>query len=155
MSDDRSRPLRFRELKALRKPVRPVNIDHQKALSRLDRLAVWTTERVGTMGFCLLLLAWTVVWLGWNTLAPNGLRFDPYPAFVLWLFLSNLIQICLMPLIMVGQNLQGRHAEARAEADFEVNTKAEREIEAILLHLEDQSALVLRILKHLEGTPKQ
>ena len=71
--------------------------------------------------------------------------FDPYPAFVLWLFLSNMIQICLMPLIMVGQNLQGRHAEARAEADFEVNTKAERQIETILLHLERQNELVLRI----------
>ena len=58
-----------------------------------------------------------------------------------------MIQICLMPLIMLGQNLQGRHAEARAQADFEVNTKAEREIEAIRLH-------VARILNHLEGTPK-
>jgi uncharacterized membrane protein len=125
------------------------------ALSNLDRLAVWTTRRVGTMGFCLLLIAWTVLWLGWNALASNELRFDPYPAFVLWLFLSNVIQICLMPLIMVGQNLQGRHAEDRAEADFEVNRKAEREIDAILLRLEHQSELVLRILNHLEGTPKQ
>jgi uncharacterized membrane protein len=122
------------------------------ALSNLDRLAVWTTRRVGTMGFCLLLIAWTVLWLGWNALASNELRFDPYPAFVLWLFLSNVIQICLMPLIMVGQNLQGRHAEDRAEADFEVNRKAEREIDAILLRLEHQSELVLRILNHLEGT---
>ncbi len=40
-----------------------------------------------------------------------------------------MIQMFLMPLIMIGQNLQGRHAEARAEADFEVNIKAEREIE--------------------------
>jgi uncharacterized membrane protein len=85
---------------------------------------------------------------------PHALRFDPYPALVLWLFLSNLIQICLMPLIMLGQNLQGRHAEARAQADFEINTKAEREIEAILMHLERQSDLVLRVLNHLEGTPK-
>jgi uncharacterized membrane protein len=113
------------------------------------------TERVGTMGFFLLLVAWTTVWLGWNTLAPMELRFDPYPAFVLWLFLSNMIQILLMPLIMVGQNLQGRHAEARAEADFEVNTKAEREIEAILLHLEHQNDLILQILTHVEGPPKQ
>jgi uncharacterized membrane protein len=89
----------------------------------------------------------TVGWLGWNTLAPKTLRFDPYPAFVLWLFLSNMNQICLMPLIMVGQNLEGRHAEALAQADFEVNTKAEQEIKAIRLQLG-------RILSHLEGTPK-
>jgi uncharacterized membrane protein len=151
--DDQS-PLPFHELRKLRTAVRPVNVDHKKALSRLDRLAVWMTERVGTMGFCLLLLAWTVIWLGWNTVAPDALRFDPYPAFVLWLFLSNMIQICLMPLIMLGQNLQGRHAEARAQADFEVNTKAEREIETILRHLERQNDLILKIVHHLEGTRK-
>lgn len=55
-----------------------------------------------------------------------------------------------MPLIMVGQNLQGRHAEKRAEADFDVNTKAEREIEAILMHLENQGELILKILAQLE-----
>jgi len=56
-----------------------------------------------------------------------------------------------MPLIMLGQNLHSRHAEARAEADFEVNTRAEREVEAVLLHLERQNRLVLRILQRLEG----
>jgi uncharacterized membrane protein len=139
------------ELKKLRKPIRPVNVEHRKRLSALERAAIWITDRVGTMGFFLIIFVWTVVWLGWNTLAPNGVRFDPFPAFVLWLFLSNMVQIFLMPLIMVGQNLQGRHAEARAEADFEVNTKAEREIEAILLHLEAQNDLILKILHHLEG----
>jgi uncharacterized membrane protein len=151
---EKGTPPSFAELKKLRKPLVPVHAEYRKKLSSLDRLAVWMTERVGTMGFCLLLLAWTTVWLGWNTLAPEELRFDPYPAFVLWLFLSNMIQILLMPLIMVGQNLQGRHAELRAEADFEVNTKAEREIEAILLHLERQNNLILRILRHLEGSSK-
>ena len=67
--------------------------------------------------------------------------------FVFWLFLSNLIQILLMPLIMVGQNLQSRHSEARAQSDFEVNVKAENEIEAILLHLEVQATKIERILE--------
>jgi uncharacterized membrane protein len=142
---------KLHELKKLRKPVRSVNAEHRKKLSGLERLAIWITDRVGTMGFFLVILVWTLVWLGWNTLAPSAVRFDPFPAFVLWLFLSNMIQIFLMPLIMVGQNLQGRHAESRAEADFEVNTKAEQEIEAVLLHLEAQNDLILRILRQLEG----
>jgi len=41
--------------------------------------------------------------------------------------------------------------ETRAESDFEVNTKAEREIETILVHLEAQNDLILKILRHLEG----
>ena len=139
------------EIRRLRKPLRPINVEHRKKLSRLERLAIWITDRVGTMGFFLVIFAWTLAWLGWNMIAPTEVRFDPFPAFVLWLFLSNVIQIFLMPLIMVGQNLQGRHAEARAEADFDVNTKAEREIEAILLHLEAQNDMMLKILRHLEG----
>jgi uncharacterized membrane protein len=87
--------------------------------------------------------------LGWNTLVPKDLRFDPYPAFALWLFISNMIQIFLMPLIMIGQNQQSEKAEARAEADFEVNTKAEMEVETILLHLENQNKLILQILEKL------
>ncbi|HXH38064.1 MAG TPA: DUF1003 domain-containing protein [Thermoanaerobaculia bacterium] len=143
-------PKSLDELKKLRKPVRNVNREFRPRLSRLEKMAIWTTDRVGTMGFFLIIFCWTVVWLSWNMFAPQHLRFDPFPAFVLWLFISNMIQIFLMPLIMIGQNLQGRHAEARAEADFEVNTKAEREIETILQHLENQNNVMLEILKKLE-----
>jgi uncharacterized membrane protein len=146
----RSHLLTLQELKELRKPVPNVNIEHKRSLTRLDKLAIWITDRVGTMGFFFIIFFWTLLWLGWNTIAPHNLRFDPLPAFALWLFISNMIQIFLMPLILVGQNLQGRHAEIRAEADFEVNTRAEREIEALLVHLENQNELILRILAHLE-----
>ena len=142
-------PLSFDELKALRKPLRNINIERREKLSALDQAALFVTQHVGTMGFFLIILIWTILWLSWNILGPAEARFDPYPAFVLWLFISNMIQIFLMPLIMVGQNLQGRHAEARTEADFDINIKAEREIEAILQHLENQNELILKILNRL------
>ena len=142
-------PLSFDELKALRKPLRNINIERREKLSALDRVAVFVTKHVGTMGFFLIILIWTILWLSWNIFGPTEARFDPYPAFVLWLFISNMIQIFLMPLIMVGQNLQGRHAEARTEADFDINIKAEREIAAILQHLENQNELILQILNRL------
>jgi len=144
------KPKTLEELRALSRPLRNINIEHREKLSGLDRLALFITKKVGTPGFFLIIFLWTILWLGWNIFAPDALRFDPYPAFVLWLFISNMVQILLMPLIMVGQNLQGRHAEARAEADFEVNTKAELEIETILLHLERQNELILKIINHLE-----
>ncbi|GAC1408011.1 MAG: hypothetical protein NVSMB6_06470 [Burkholderiaceae bacterium] len=102
------------------------------------------------MGFFLIIVIWTTAWLAWNMFLPKKFQFDPYPAFVLWLFMSNVIQIFLMPLILVGQNLQGKHAEIRAEADFEINIKAEAEIEAVLKHLEDQDEMILKILQRLE-----
>ncbi len=144
------KPKSLIELKGLRKPVRDANIESRQNLSRLDKLALWITKNVGTMGFFFVIFTWTIIWLGWNSLAPKDLRFDPFPAFVLWLFISNMIQIFLMPLIMIGQNLQSNHAEIRAEADFEVNTKAEIEIETILMHLENQNKVLLEIIKKME-----
>jgi uncharacterized membrane protein len=155
MSDKRL--LTHEELKKekLHKPIRNVNVEHKKSLTRLERLAVWITNKVGSMGFFIVIFVWTIIWLGWNTLAPKELRFDPFPAFVLWLFISNMLQIFLMPMIMIGQNLQGRHAEARAESDFDINVKAEKEIETILLHLEQQNELMLKILHHLENESRE
>jgi len=142
------------ELKKLRKPVRNVNIEHRESLTYLERFALWITERIGTMGFFFIIFIWTIFWLSWNTFAPIELRFDPLPAFVLWLFISNMIQIFLMPLIMIGQNLQGRHAEKRANADYEVNIQSGREIETILLHLENLNEKLEKLDKRLEDFEK-
>lgn len=97
----------------------------------LNRLALWITDHVGTMQFFLVIFVWTICWLFWNMFAPKSLRFDPYPGFVLWLFISNMIQLFLMPLLLIGQNLQGRGAEERAKNDYKVNRKAEMEIQEI------------------------
>ena len=113
----------------------------------LNRLALWITEHVGTMQFFLVIFAWTVIWLFWNMFAPKPLRFDPFPGFVLWLFISNMIQLFLMPLIMIGQNLQGRGAEERAKNDYKVNRKAEIEIQQIQAQLK----AILERLDEMKG----
>ena len=51
---------------------------------------------------------------------------------------------------MIGQNVQSRHADLRAEADLDINTKAEFEIETILSHLEYQNKIMIQILKDIE-----
>src|SRR5213079_1192333 len=125
-------------------PVRDVNQQFDESFNPLERVAYMVTKHVGSVGFFLIIIMWSLIWLGWNTLAPKGVRFDPAPAFVMWLFISNLIQITLMPLIMVGQNLLNRHSELRAEEDFRINMKAEQETAAVLLHLEQQGAQIER-----------
>jgi uncharacterized membrane protein len=132
-----------------RTPLRDVNKEITSNMSGIDRFALWITDCVGTMGFFLIIFTWTVAWLSWNLLAPKSLQFDPPMGFVFWLFISNLIQILLMPLIMVGQNIQGHHAEMRAESDLEVNIRAEQEIEMILKHLEYQNAMLIAMVEKL------
>jgi uncharacterized membrane protein len=143
------------EIKKGFKPIQNVNTQHRERLTPINKLALWITNHVGSMGFFGIIFCWTVIWLSWNTLAPITWRFDPFPAFVLWLFISNMIQIFLMPLIMVGQNLQSRHSEIRAEQDFYINKKAETEIETILMHLENQNELILQIMQRLEAAEKK
>jgi uncharacterized membrane protein len=128
-------------------PLRNTYAELKADMGKLDKVAMWITDNVGTMAFFLLILIWTVFWLGWNLIAPPSMQFDPPMGFVLWLFISNLIQIMLMPLLMIGQNIQGRASEARAEHDLEVNIKAEAEIETILQHLERQNEILMAMLE--------
>jgi len=113
--------------------------------TKLNRLALWITQRVGSMGFFVIIFLWTVIWLSWNMLAPKPTRFDPFPGFVLWLFISNMIQLFLMPLILIGQNLLARESDQRAKNDYKVNLKAEDEIQEI-------KATLKSILNHLDGS---
>ncbi|MBF2076228.1 MAG: DUF1003 domain-containing protein [Synechococcales cyanobacterium C42_A2020_086] len=143
-------PRSLEQLHQQRSPIRNPNHEFRKRGTWGDRLALFITQRVGSIQFFLLVVIWTVVWIGWNSLAPKAVRFDPSPDFLLWLFISNVLQIVLMPLIMVGQTLQGKQDEIRTKADYETNVKAEEEIEIILQHLENQNREMEEIKQLLE-----
>ncbi len=107
------------------KGVTNANDIHRENLSALDRLAMRITALINVK-FFLWTAGISIVWIVWNLVALTDWRFDPAPNYQFWLFLSNFLQLLLMPLILVGQNLQGRHAEARAESDYHVNMEALR-----------------------------
>jgi uncharacterized membrane protein len=120
-------------------PVVNINDVHESRLTKTDKIALYITKRVGTMGFfyaCAVLVTIPLI-------------FAPAMPIVQYIS-SGYLQLIFLPLIMVGQNLQGRHAELRAENDYKTNVKAEKEIEAILLHLEKQDETMLEILRRIE-----
>lgn len=131
------------------KGVRNVNAEHQANLSSLERMAVFISRRVGTPGFFILIALWTIFWVLWNSYGPAEYRMDRAREFAVWIFISNVIQICLMPLLMSAQNLQTRHDELRAENDFAVTMQSEKEIEQLLNHLQVLEANVGIIMDHL------
>src|ERR1051326_2793673 len=146
--------LRQTNLLVSQRVTRNANLVHEQSLNALDRLAIAITDKVGSIGFFLIIAGWTVLWTGYNILASevpalHWQAFDPFPAFVAYLLISNVIQILLMPLIMVGQNLQGRHSETRPQLAFEINWKAGRQVPAPWRTLERTSALLLRLMQHL------
>ncbi len=71
-----------------KQPVDPSQTRREQT-GRLERFALFITNAVGTIGFFFVVLAWTLGWLLFNSFAPKPYRFDPYPAFVLWLFISE------------------------------------------------------------------
>jgi len=119
--------------------------------SSLEKFAMKVTRFVGTIGFFFILSFWTLGWFLWNVYGPTSYRFDPSPAFVIWLFISNVLQLTLLPLIMVGQNLEGKFAEKRAQADYDINKRSEYEIEVVITHLENQNKTLSKILEKVEG----
>jgi len=107
--------------------------------SGLDRLAIKMTGSIGTMKFTLVILAVTLCWITYNCIAPafGFPQFDKLPALVIYLLGVNIFGTVLMPLLMVGQNMAGRQAEAKAEQDFANNKRAVEILEKILAERND------------------
>ena len=71
---------------------------------------------VGTARFLVYMTVVVVVWIGWNTLAPPDLRFDPYTFTFLTLVLS-LQASYAAPLILLAQNRQADRDRLALEED--------------------------------------
>ena len=76
-------------------------------------------------------------------------HWDPYPFILLNLALSFQAAYAA-PIIMMSQNRQAAKDRLAAEHDFQVNVKAEEEVKAIMMHLEQQDEMMLDILHRLE-----
>jgi len=128
------------------------NDEHQESLTRNERFALRITAAIGTMwaAYLFTLLAFLSLPATLNLvgvlprgLLPHWLLSASLITLIAWLS-SNFIQLVLLPLLMVGQNLQSRHSELRAEHDYEVNVKAEQEVammqaklDTLIVRLED------------------
>ena len=66
-----------------------------------------------------------------------------------------MIQLFTMPLILLGQNIQSKASDSRDEADLKINSQAALENETILLHLENQNEMMMKILKAIEKQEKR
>jgi uncharacterized membrane protein len=71
---------------------------------------------MGTARFIVYMTVFIAVWLGWNTLAPPGIRFDPYTFTFLTLLLS-LQASYAAPLILLAQRRQADRDRLTMEED--------------------------------------
>ncbi len=89
-----------------------------------DSVATW----VGSWRFVIIQSTLLVAWIIFNALSNN--RVDPYP-FVLLNLLLSFQAAYTAPIIMMSQNRQGEIDRKRAIDDFDINCKAEVEIETL------------------------
>ncbi len=107
--------------------------EFEKKLNWQDKLADRITGFVGSMGFVYFHILWFVAWVALNVLAERN-QWDPYPFNFLTMMVS-LEAIFLSTFVLISQNREAQQADVRAQLDFEINTKAEKEIEEILRRL--------------------
>jgi uncharacterized membrane protein len=135
-----------------------VNVLHTARLTTGQRIADRVAAVVGSWPFIVLqslvLVAWMAanVWLLAAVRAHPGFlkAWDPYPFILLNLVLS--FQAAYTgPVVMMSQNRQAQKDRLVAESDFEVNQKAEEEIEVVMKHLAHQDRLILDATRRVEA----
>ena len=83
---------------------------------------------MGTARFLMYMTALVAIWVLWNALAPEDLRWDDYPFIFLTLMLS-LQASYAAPLILLAQNRQETRDKVIAEQDRQVNARAHADME--------------------------
>ncbi|MAG08181.1 hypothetical protein CMO89_01805 [Candidatus Woesearchaeota archaeon] len=87
------------------------------------------TKWVGSWGFIIGLSIFLMIWVMLNVYMVLN-RWDPYP-FILLNFVLSGLAAYQAPVILMSQNRQTERDRVRAEYDYHINRKAEREIQAI------------------------
>lgn len=101
----------------------------EKETKRGERLADIVAKFGGSWTFILLFAILTTIYAAINVVLDRK-AWDPYPFILLNLFLSMLAAV-QAPVIMMSQNRQDAKDRLRSELDFEVNRRAESEIQEL------------------------
>jgi uncharacterized membrane protein len=94
-----------------------------------QKAADWVTKWAGSWYFIIGFFIFLFLWVGANILMWVK-EWDPYPFILLNLVLSCLAAI-QAPIILMSQNRQAQRDRLKAEFDYRINKKAEKEIQEI------------------------
>ncbi|HET7712082.1 MAG TPA: DUF1003 domain-containing protein [Thermoanaerobaculia bacterium] len=133
---------------------RNINTEMELSSTTLEKIADLIAAFSGSIPFLILNIAWFVLWIVWNT-APLVPHFDPYPFGFLTMVVS-LEAIFLSIFVLVSQNRQSAKDRLRADAEYQVNLKAELEV----AHLHEKvdyltEELLARTAKRERSTAKE
>jgi hypothetical protein len=96
-----------------------------------ERIGLWVTKRVGTMWAAYVFFGLTLVSL------PAAISSGSVIIMVSWIA-QTFLQLVLLPIIIVGQNIQAASSEQRAIATYEDAGAILEEAKEIQVHLQQQ-----------------
>ncbi len=102
----------------------------EEVLTRGQSISDKVARFGGSWKFIIMFIVILTIWIIYNSLAPNGDNFDPYP-FILMNFILSCIAAFQAPVIMMSQNRKEEKDRLRSENDYLINMKAEMQIRSL------------------------
>ncbi len=115
----------------------------KQALGLNGKIGLFITKSVGTMWAAYAFVALSLISL------PAALASGNELVIVAWVA-QTFLQLVLLPIIIVGQNIQAASADARAIATYEDATALLEEAKQLQAHLTHQDEAIARIEKGLK-----
>ena len=115
-----------------------INQKHKDKLSPLDKMGLIITRGVGTMIAAILFTILACVSL------PAAISSHNAIIIVAWIA-QTFLQLVLLPIIMVGQNIQSKHAEVLADEEFKTTKTTYKDLEHLILVNKKQLDLLLNM----------
>jgi uncharacterized membrane protein len=132
---------------------------HQKNAESLNfgqRLADSVARQMGSWKFIIIQTIVVAVWMILNLIA-FIFHWDPYPFILLNLLFSTQAAYAA-PIIMMAQNRQNERDRTQAEADYQTNIEAKKEIESLQIKLNsievDKLDKIIAMLIEMKNTGK-
>jgi len=115
-----------------------VNQKHQEKMSPLDKAGFTITKGVGTMICAIVFTCLSLVSL------PAALKSGSLIIIVGWIA-QTFLQLVLLPIIMVGQNIQSKHSEIMADEEFNTTQTTYKDLEHLILMNQQQLELLVKL----------
>ena len=96
-----------------------------------ERIGQAISDLVGTMRFVSVQSLAMVAWIAWNGLAPQAMRFDPYP-YGLMTFIVSLEGVLIATFVLIAQNRMSRQSDERDHLNLQISLLAEQEMTLLL-----------------------
>jgi len=116
-----------------------VNEQHKDSLTVGEKISLYITSKVGTIGCAIFFAIIAFISL------PSVIASHDALIIVGWVA-QTFLQLVLLPVILLGQNLQSRHSEYLAEATYENDIDMHNDVDIIKSEIQKMSKDIKKLI---------